>query len=185
MGYHKRDILVERVDEARNEQEEAKEQFRDALEAFQSVVAFDGGDLRAVYDRLSHELDASEARAEAVTDRIASVNRVATDLFEEWETELDQYESADLRRRSEEQLWATKSRYEQLYAAMRRAESKMEPVLVAFRDQVLFLKHNLNAQAVASLQGEVVTLQAEIDDLIAEMEEAIAEADAFIASMNP
>ena len=184
LGYHKRDILVERVEKARADQEDAKEQFRDALEAFQSLVDFEGGDLRATYDRLSAQLDRSEDRAAAVSDRIDSVDRVATDLFDEWERELNQYESADLRARSEEQLRATRERYAQLYTAMRRAESKMEPVLLAFRDQVLFLKHNLNAQAIASLQGEVVSLQAEIDDLIAEMEAAIAEADAFIASMS-
>ena len=185
LGYHKRDILVERVEKAREDQEEAKQQFRDALEAFESVVNFEGGDLRQTYDRLSIELEDSERRAAAVTDRVNSVDKVARDLFEEWERELDQYDSADLRRRSEDQLYETQQRYDQLYDAMRRAESKMEPVLVAFRDQVLFLKHNLNAQAVASLQGEVISLQAEIDDLIAEMEAAIAEADAFIAAMSP
>ena len=36
---------------------------------------------------------------------------------------------------------------------MRLAESRIEPVLKSFRDQVLFLKHNLNAKAIASLRG--------------------------------
>jgi uncharacterized protein YukE len=186
LGQHKRDILVARVEVARDDQEEAKQQFRSALDSFSEVVAFEGGDLRSKYDRLKDELGRAEAKAETVSGRIEAIEEVAGALFDEWEGELDQYASDDLRRRSRSKLDETQRRYEQLIAAMKRAEQKMEPVLLAFQDQVLFLKHNLNAQAVASLEGNVETLQAEIAELVAEMEAAIAEADAFIESMgNP
>jgi hypothetical protein len=36
-GYHKREILVDRVEDARDSQEEAKEQFQSALEKFSAV----------------------------------------------------------------------------------------------------------------------------------------------------
>lgn len=183
-GQHKRDILVDRVESARDEQAEAKEQFRSALERFDAVVGTTGGDLRAKYDELQSQLDRSEDAAKNVRDRIESVEEVALALFEEWEAELDQYTNADMRIRSEESLRQTRERCRQLIGAMRRAERRMEPVLVAFRDNVLFLKHNLNAQAIASLQGEVVSLESDVSRLIAEMEAAIEEADAFIESMG-
>lgn len=183
-GQHKRDILVDRVEEARNDQEQAKEQFRSALDAFSEVVGYEGGDLREAYDRLSDELETAEGRAEDVRERIDSVERVATDLFEEWEKELEEYESADLRRRSEDQLEETRERYDDLIDAMHRAESKMDPVLEALRDQVLFLKHNLNARAVASLEGEVDVLESDVEALITDMETAIEEANAFIEGMT-
>lgn len=66
---------------------------------------------------------------------------------------------------------------------MERAESRIQPVLTAMNDQVLFLKHNLNAQAVASLQNELVTVETDVATLIREMETAIAEADTFISAM--
>jgi hypothetical protein len=66
---------------------------------------------------------------------------------------------------------------------MKRAEKKIAPVLSAFRDQVLFLKHNLNAQAVASLQGELVSIESDVASLIREMEASINEADSFIQSL--
>jgi len=66
---------------------------------------------------------------------------------------------------------------------MKRAEKKMEPVLSAFRDQVLFLKHNLNAKAIASLQTELVSVEAEVNSLIRDMETSIKEANAFISAM--
>jgi hypothetical protein len=67
---------------------------------------------------------------------------------------------------------------------MRRAEDKMQPVLNAFRDQVLFLKHNLNARAIAALEGTVASLEAEVATLILDMEASIEEANRFIDEMG-
>jgi chromosome segregation ATPase len=183
-GYHKRDILVERVEEARDSQQETKEEFKSALERFASVVKVEGGDLEAKYKELKSSLDACEAQAVDIADRIESVENVSAALFEEWETELAQYHDARLRRASSKKLTETKARYKRLIGAMRAAEKKIEPVLVAFRDQVLFLKHNLNAKAVAGLQKELATVETDIAELIKEMEKSIAEADSFIRSME-
>jgi len=184
LGVHKRDILVDRVADARDDQKEAKEQFQSALEQFAAVVKIDGGDLEKKYNKLQSELDSSEAQAEDVRERIRSVEQVADALFVEWEGELGQYSNADLRRASEKQLSDTRQRYGRLLAAMRRAESKMEPVLKVFRDQVLFLKHNLNARAIASLQTTVVQLETDVAGLIREMQASINEADSFLKSME-
>lgn len=183
-GQHKRDILERRVDDARESQEEAKEQFQTALEQLMEMTDFSGGDLRRQYDRLEAEFKRSKSRAAEVTDRIESVDKVAKDLFAEWEAELLQYSDRSLRQRSEEQLRQTRARYSQLLSSMRQAESRMEPVLDAFRDRVLFLKHNLNAQAIASLEGTTLELQRDIQTLIEEMDQAIREANAFIESMR-
>jgi len=152
LGYPKRDLLVSRVQQARDSQQEAKEQFQSALEHFSAVVHFRGGELEAKYTQLSAELDRSEARAHTVHQRIAAVEEVAEALFKEWEAELAQYTQETLRRASARQLAQTRQRYTPLMRTMKRAEAKMEPVLAAFRDQVLFLKHNLNARAIASLR---------------------------------
>ncbi len=184
LGVHKRDILVDRVQEGRDAQEEAKEQFQSALEAFKSVEAFDGGELEAVYNKLNKEYERAESRVKTVQKRISSIEDVSADLFREWESELDQFTNADLRRKSETQMLETKDRYEELITAMRRAESKMDPVLQSFSDQVLFLKHNLNAKAISSLQGSLIEIEGDVGSLISEMEASIAEADAFIATME-
>lgn len=183
-GYHKRDILVSRVEKARDSQEEAKEQFESALDRFRAVLGTRGGPLEEKYNQLNAELQRSEARADEVRERIDSVEDVAGALFEEWEDELEQYSDPDLRRQSERRLDQTRRRYEQLIAAMHRAEDRMEPVLKVFRDQVLFLKHNLNAQAIASIQDELTTVEADVARLIKEMEAAIAEAEDFIQTMG-
>jgi hypothetical protein len=184
LGYHKRDILVERVGKARDGQESAKTQFQTTLQKFKSVTGFSGGDLEAKYTELSKEYDRCESRAGAVSTQINSVDDVAQALFKEWQGELEQYSSGDLKAKSAEELRATKARYGQLLAAMRTAESKMKPVLAAFHDQVLFLKHNLNAQAIASLEKTNVSLQGDVDKLIADMQKSIEESNKFISSMK-
>jgi ElaB/YqjD/DUF883 family membrane-anchored ribosome-binding protein len=67
---------------------------------------------------------------------------------------------------------------------MKAAEKRIDPVLKVLRDQVLFLKHNLNARAIGALQGEYQTLQGNVDQLVAEMQRAIDEADVFIRQLQ-
>jgi hypothetical protein len=184
MGYHKRDLMVSDVEKARDAQQEAKEQFKSALDRFTKTLNIKGGELQEKYEILNAEYEKSEAKANAVRDRIASVEDVSQALFEEWEAELKEYSSASLRKSSQGKLTHTRTQYAQLIKAMKRAESKMPPVLAKFKDQVLFLKHNLNAQAIASLKSELGSVESNINTLIKEMEVSIKQADAFISSMN-
>lgn len=183
-GIHKREILVDRVEDARNSQQEAKEQFASALEEFSAVLNFQGGTLEEKYKSLNTTLEESEDRAQDVRDRIDKVEDVAEALFDEWEDELDLYSSDSLRRSSSKKLKETRSHYQILMTAMQRAESMIEPVLTPLRDQVLYLKHNLNAQAIASLQSELGRVEGDVSALIREMEAAIREADAFIGRLE-
>ncbi len=184
LGIHKREILVDRVENARDSQQQAKEQFSSALEEFSAVLNFQGGTLEEKYQTLNAELEESEERAQEVSERIDKVEDVAEALFDEWEDELELYSSDSLRRSSANKLKETRSHYQKLMKAMRRAEAKIEPVLTPLRDQVLFLKHNLNAQAIASLQSELGRVEGDVSALIREMEAAIREADAFIGRLE-
>ena len=183
-GVHKRDILVDRVEDARDAQEQTKEQFQTALEKFTEVANFDGGDLEVKYNQLKHEFDVSKSKAKAMRDKINKVEEVAEALFKEWNEELDQYASQKLKLASERKMAQTRRNYDDLIAAMRKAETKVDPVLTAFSDHVLFLKHNLNAKAISSLQEELGSIESDIASLIADMNSSIAEADAFIKQMS-
>ena len=183
-GIHKREILVDRVEDARDSQQQAKEQFANALEEFSAVLNFDGGTLEEKYKQLNSVLEESEDRAQDVAERIDKVEDVAEALFDEWDDELKLYSSDSLRRSSAKKLKETRSHYQSLMKAMRRAEAKIEPVLTPLRDQVLYLKHNLNAQAIASLQSELGRVEGDVSVLIREREAAIREADAFIVRLE-
>ncbi len=183
-GHHKRDILVSRVESARDSLEDAKEQFQSALDKFSALTQFDGGDLEDLYRQLKIEFDYSTAKALAVKDRIDAVQDVAEALFQEWEDELEQYSNRSLRSASRQKLKLTQQHYGQLISAMRRAESKVEPVLRVFQDQVLYLKHNLNAKAIASLEHELVVMSVGVTGLIGAMEKSIGRANDFVYSLN-
>jgi t-SNARE complex subunit (syntaxin) len=184
LGVHKRDIMVDRVKAARDTQNEAKEQFLTAMEQFKSVVNFPGGDLEKEYTKLNATLQKSESKAAEVRNRIRSVEDVSEALFSEWRSEIKQYSSDALRKSSQQKYDATRKKYNELIRAMKKAEAKLEPALVPLRDQVLFMKHNLNARAIAGLSNELITVQANVDRLVRDMESAIAEADAFISALK-
>lgn len=184
IGIEKRDILVDRVENAREAQQDAKEQFSSALDKFIAVTNYSGGELEKQYKLLKDEYEDSKSRAEEVRDKINSVEDVATALFKEWENEIKQYASSELRRASKQQLNSTKKSYSKLIVAMRSAEKKIAPVLAAFNDRVLFLKHNLNANAIASLKTQRLSVESNIKTLIKDMNRSIVEADTFIKSMS-
>lgn len=183
-GREKRDILAKRVSAGREDQQKAKEQFQTTLEAFQNLTGFDGGNLEKVYKKLDGELKRSKNRANQVRDRINGIERVARDLFREWDSEIGKISSDDLRRKSQSLRQDTEDRFGQLIDKMQQAETKMEPVLTAFEDQVLFLKHNLNAQAIQSLSDTALEIDDEVAALIADIEASIEEADAFVESLE-
>ena len=184
VGIHKRDLMVDRVEDARDAQEDAKEQFQSALEQFTSVVTVKGGDLEKKYIQLNDAYEASEKKAEVVHNRIEKVEDVSGALFDEWEDELALYSSPRLREDSRKKLEQTRSDYKRLIKAMKRAEKKIQPVLVAFRDQVLYLKHNLNAQAISSLKNELVSIEDNVAGLVSEMEASIREAEHFLEALR-
>lgn len=184
VGIPKRDVMVYRVEKARDTQEETKEQFKSALEQFTAATHFSGGDLEATYNRLNDAYEASISKAVEVRSRIADIESVSEALFTEWQQEITQYSNASMRQSSQRKLETTQAHYHQLISSMKQAESKIQPILTVFHDQVMYLKHNLNARAIASLKGELGTIQSDVSALIASMERSINEANAFISTME-
>lgn len=184
LGGPKRELVVYRVEHARDGLEDAKAQFQTTLEQFSAIAHFQGGGLEEKYRQLRRDLEQSQAVANAVRGRISSVEEAAEALFEEWEGELEHYSSRNLRGSSRQKLKSTRQHYQRLIKAMHRAEGRIQPVLTAFKDQVLFLKHNLNARAIASLRHDMVAVGVDIAALITAMERSIFEANAFVNSLS-
>ena len=184
VGVYKRDILVDRVEDAQQAQRVAKDEVTAAYEQFKSLLGVDGGDLERTYNKLKSAVDDTRDSVRNVDDRIAAIERVAGDLFAEWRDELKQYSSDSLRRSSEQKLRDTQARYQTMLKSMQTARARIDPVLQVFEDRVLFLKHNLNARAVSALKNEVGGIEGKVDVLIRDMEAAIAEADQFIRAMQ-
>ncbi|MGZ5028946.1 MAG: DUF2959 domain-containing protein, partial [Methylobacter sp.] len=176
IGEHKRDIVVSHVKHACTGLQETKNEFENALERFKTLVCVNETALEHKYNQLNRQYQFCCAKSEAVSDRIRAIEEVSEALFAEWERELDEYTNRNLRNHSKQQLKAAKQNYVRLIKSMQKAEAKIQPVLAAFKDQVLYLKHNLNAQAIAALRHEFIEIGIDISQLIRAMEQTIAEA---------
>jgi len=184
VGYHKRDIMVDRVKAAKESQEDAQKEFSSALEEMQALLNHNGGNLEKAYNKAKDEYESAQSAADDVSNRINKVEDVAEALFDEWQTEIAEISKASLRHNSETKLKETRRSYEQLIKTMRRAESKMPPILTAMKDNMLYLKHNLNAQAIGAIKGEFASLQTDISGLIKEMNKSINESTRFIEALE-
>lgn len=184
LGKEKRHLLKDQVEKARSEQQDASEQFKDALTRIKELYGFKGGDLEEFYNKLKSDYEESDRRAEAVSSRIEKVEQVAKDLFKEWEEEIGEISNEQFRMKSRASLKDTKQRYARLRSAMTKAETSMEPVLTRLKDYVLYLKHNLNAQAIGVLKKEVGDIEVEVQGLIQDITQSIAEADSFLKTLD-
>jgi hypothetical protein len=182
-GYEKRELLKKSVTSLQKEQKDAQEEFKDALTRLKELYGFQGGELDSAYGRVKSSYESCEAEAKAVRSRIENMEDIAQSMFAEWDKEILQYSNPTLAATSREQLRQTKDRYAQLSRTVRAAESAMLPVLRQIKDNVLFLKHNLNAAAIGSLQGESAAIQRQIEELLNRMNASIAESDSFIKSL--
>ncbi|GCF92063.1 MULTISPECIES: DUF2959 domain-containing protein [Shewanella] len=184
VGYHKRDIMVDRVKDAKKSQQDAQKEFSSALEEMQALLNYSDGNLEKAYSRAKDEYESAQSAADNVSNRINKVEDVAEALFDEWQNEISEISKANLRRNSEAKLKETRRAYEQLIKSMRRAESKMPPILTAMKDNMLYLKHNLNAQAIGAIKSEFASLQTDISGLIKEMNTSINESSKFIEALE-
>lgn len=184
VGIPKRELMIKRIESTQEAQQDVQEQFQSALDQFQSIVVFNGGNLEELYKKLNREYEDSVSAADKVNSRIQSIQHVSEALFDEWQEELNLYSSASLRSASARKLNETKRQYQRMITSMEKSAERMQPVLDVFQDQVLFLKHNLNAQAISSLKGEFAGVKREIDQLITQMERSIAESQRFVEQLR-
>jgi chromosome segregation ATPase len=183
LGKEKRDILVQRIKDARKDQEQTKQQLQTTMESVQALTGVQGGSLEKSYKRLNSDYESANAQAAKLHDKIQSIDQVSNDLFKEWQGEINAMGNPKLKAQDTVMLRTAKTRQAAYMRAMRRTEDQIAPVLKAFRDQVLFLKHNLNSRAIGSLKGTTVTLQGDVADLIQSIDASSQEADKLINSL--
>jgi hypothetical protein len=183
-GKEKRDILVSRVKDSKKDQQQAKEQIKTTMESFQALTGFQGGQLEKNYKKLNGEYEKAADSAQKLHQRIDSIDRVSGDLFKEWQKEIDGMQDKKLKTQSSAMLRQSRLSEAGYVKAMRQTEARMTPVITAFRDQVTFLKHNLNARTIGSLKGTSAKMSTDVDVLMISLDGSMAQADALIASLS-
>jgi hypothetical protein len=183
LGKEKRDILVQRIKDAKKDQDQTKQKLQTTMESFQALTGFQGGSLEKSYKRLNSDYESASSQADKLHDKIQSIDQVSNDLFKEWQGEISAMDNGKLKSQDTVMLRNAKTRQGTYMRAMRRTEDQITPVLKAFHDQVLFLKHNLNSRAIGSLKNTSTGLQSDVADLIQSIDASSQEADKLISSL--
>ncbi|AZZ37370.1 DUF2959 domain-containing protein [Bdellovibrio sp. qaytius] len=184
IGIEKRDLFKKEVKNVKSSQQDTQEDFGDALKHLQAVYNVDGGKLEKAYKSLDSSYKDAEKSVANVQNHINKLEVLSGDLFAEWEKEIKEISSRDLRMKSSESLLNTQKKYNTYHDSLKKSEAKMAPVLARLKDQTLFLKHNLNAKVVAGLKTESDKIQTDINVLIKDMNESIAKADDMIKELE-
>ena len=184
LGKEKRDILVQRVKDSKKDQEDTKEKLQTTMESFQALTGFQGGSLEKSYKKLNGDYESAADQVQKLHDRIQSIDKVSSDLFNEWQNEINQMGSAKLKAQSSGMLRDSKAKNAVFMTAMHNTEVRITPVMAAFHDQVLFLKHNLNARAIGSLKGTSAKMDTDVTALKKSIDASMAEADNLINSLS-
>jgi hypothetical protein len=184
LGKEKRDILIGRVKDAKKDQQQTKEQIKTTMQSFEELTGFQGGSLEKNYKRLNSDYESADAQARKLHEKVDSIDQVSKDLFKEWQTEINEMGNAKLKTQSAVMLRNAKTRQAEYMRSMHRTEDQITPVLAAFHDQVLFLKHNLNARAIGSLKGTSASINTDVADLMQSIDGSMQEADRLISSLS-
>lgn len=183
-GKQKRDLLRDQVEGLAKDQQAVNDEFKDALSKLRSLYGSPHTELAAAYDQLEGDFDDAKAKSDALSHRIDKVESIAQDLFAEWDGEIGKLKTPKYKEDSRQKLKLTRQRFAKLQTSMHKAKKDLAPVLGSLEEQVLYLKHNLNAQALGSIQGEVRAIEGDYKSLTSSMQKAISESQSFLKSLN-
>jgi hypothetical protein len=182
----RQDQLVSQLGVAAGTHRNAHDQVIRASEAYEVLFQplQEGGTYRERYDVLGVEFTRTEQRVREMGEATKRLERMARDYFVDWEARLYEFADPTIREASRRQLDGSRREYERILTDVRRTQARAERVTNAFGDQVRFLRHNLNQQALSALQQPAIELQLEFQDLLTEMDSAAEALDYFAASLR-
>ncbi|MEO8601876.1 MAG: DUF2959 family protein [bacterium] len=184
LGWEPRDVLVSRVETARDALAEAKTRFLDALGAARAVQQATGRDAAAAQKQLRDAYAYANARAQTVRRRLAAVQSAAGELFTEWRDDVATTKDAAARARTQQLHDSAEARYQHLLTSMQSAADAMPPVLDALRDQVALHTATGSAPAANVAADGLAALERAVARSVDDFEQAIAEADVFIKQLG-
>lgn len=184
LGWERRDLLVNRVETARDSQSEALTRFLDALGELHDLTQSDAADLPKQFAEFQTAYRAAKAQAVDVQRRVTAVENSGKSLFSEWHADVAATRDSTTRARAQQLCDASEARYRHLLASMQQASAAMPPVLDALGAPLVSLKSNLTPEAVGALQPDLAATAKQVDALASQLEQAIGEANVFVRQLG-
>jgi hypothetical protein len=164
---------------------DTKLQLVKTLDIYNALMADDAKDRKKLYNSLQKEMENTEKRRATIGEVAATMSAEADTLFKQWTDSAAAIENADLRKKSEERLAATKASYAEIGTVGQKASDLYGPFMKDLQDQVTFLGHDLNAEAVASLKPEAAKINEAASKLIQSIDDTITTANTNIGALRP
>ena len=172
LGKEKRDVLKMNMEDVDDQQKDVEEKVSDTLALIRKNYNFKEGKLEATYDRMKEDYEDAKSLADDYSEQVQKTIDIADDLFDEWEDEAKELSNANYRTTSLKQLRQTKASFKRSEKSMRRVENSLNKLLKSYNDQVVYLKHSLNAKAVGNLKAELSEIKRNIEILSSRIEKS-------------
>ena len=150
------DELLERIERVHVDAEVAKGEVHELLDSFHALQEEEAAaDPLAAHGRCRFTAERSTAKAEALRDSVAAMERAAQPFFERWRDQLAEFVSAELRERSRERMEETRARYDAIVNAVRPALDGYGELNQRALDLTIYLAQDYNQGALGSIDGDV------------------------------
>ena len=184
-GVKQTEKLVSKANDTVGSIRAAKQQIKDTLVAYNLLVGNKVEDPKKTYKDLQKGIENTDKKVADVDQKVAAMQKEADLLFADWASNLASISSEELRKRSEERLNETRERYNGILAAGDKAGKVFNPFIASLKDQVVYLGHDLNPSALASLKPDADKLNKEAEVLFKKIDETVDEASGYITSLKP
>lgn len=170
-GLQNVDGLVGNVERVHLEAEVALDRAREGVDALRAILRHDfQGDPSKAYVGLEQAISRSEAQAERFSASIPSMNHAASEVFANWNRDIEAMTSPSLRQKSDERRHVTEQRYQAVVKTLQPIQVALGQFNLSLRDHALFLGHDFNAEAIQVLGGEMEGLRKQYEALAVRVE---------------
>jgi hypothetical protein len=184
-GFKQTDKLVKRAEAVSRSIVEARAELEKALAQYNSIIDGTATDARKAHKDTQKQLEKTDKKVTAVQKNIDAMDADANTYFSGWSDSLSTIANADLRKRSETRLSATKADYDGIKQAAGKAGASYRKFVPYFRDQLTFLGHDLNPSAVAGLKGDAAKLNTEARAVFGDVDNSVKTIGDLTAKVAP
>ncbi len=183
-GHKRTDEHIEKIERASDEMKDLRKHLDKVFEAYHKTLREGTDKRRSSYNELVKALERCEEKTKELRKRHEEMDKQAEEYFKRWKNSVKDIKNADLEQRSEGRLETTRRRYREVSESWKGMREDYEPVLAELRDQIVYLGHDLNEDAVLSLKEDAAELEELASALFRSMEGFGSTADEYISGLE-
>lgn len=178
------DKLIEKAETTVKSAMSTREEIQKTLASYNAMFKSADTEVRDAYKDVEKGIERTEKKREEVKKHIDEMKVESDAYFASWKQSLQQIQSPDLRKKSEERMAETHKHFDGVLASVEDGRGAYEPFLKSLKDQWTYLGHDLNAKGLESLKPDAEKLNSQSADLFKKIDSAMKKANEYIASLK-